>query len=471
MHLEKLIAEMTAITDADRCITDPGTVKTFLEDWRGDIKGETPIVMLPISTDEVSSIIKLCNTNNIGVIPQGGNTSLCGANIPHSENKRLEIVINTSKMNKIIATDIYNQSMIVETGCILTNIQDHAIENGLFFPLSLSAEGSCQIGGNISTNAGGVNVLSYGMTREHIMGIEVVLPDGSILNDLKGLRKDNTGYDLKQLFIGAEGTLGLITKACIKLSTLPKSYCSLMVAVKTVDDAIKVLKSSKNTFTDRLTAFEIMSSSCIKAVETYLPNHRIPLDSSYPWHIIIEVSMHDNHPDNDKIMSYLEKEVQSNNLIDGVIASNETERNDFWKIRHSISEAEKHHGRGIAHDISVPIKDIPIFIEKTIDKLEDLLGPSNVFVFGHLGDGNLHFTKSKPKTMEEDIFLEKSHAVNRLVHTIAESYGGSFSAEHGIGSKLKDELEFFSDEIKMKLMKAIKKTIDPNNTMNPNKLF
>ena len=175
MQLEKLIAELTAITNIDRCITDPDMVKIFLEDWRGDIKGETPIVMLPISTNEVSSIIKLCNKNNIGVIPQGGNTSLCGANIPHSENKRLEIVINTSKMNKIIATDIHNQSMIVETGCILTNIQDHAIENGLFFPLSLSAEGSCQIGGNISTNAGGVNVLSYGMTREHVMGIEVVL--------------------------------------------------------------------------------------------------------------------------------------------------------------------------------------------------------------------------------------------------------------------------------------------------------
>ncbi|MBT5542205.1 MAG: FAD-binding oxidoreductase [Gammaproteobacteria bacterium] len=471
MNLEQLISEMRAITGPDRCITEPDMIQIFLEDWRGHIKGETPIVMLPITTDEVSCIIKVCSINNIAIVPQGGNTSLCGANIPHSDNKQLEIVINTSKMDKIIETDIHNQSMIVESGCILSNIQDCAIENNLFFPLSLSAEGSCQIGGNISTNAGGVNVLSYGMTREHIMGIEVVLPDGTVLNDLKGLRKDNTGYDLKQLFIGAEGTLGLITKASIKLSTLPKTYCSIMVAVKSVDDAIKVLKNSKNTFTDRLTAFEIMSSSCIKAVEKYLPEHRIPLDSSYPWHIIIEVSIHEEQPNEDIITSYLEQELESNNLIDGVIATNEKERNDFWKIRHSISEAEKHHGRGIAHDISVPIKYIPLFIEKTIDELKKLIGPSNVFAFGHLGDGNLHLTKSKPESMDEGTFLEKSHTVNRLVHGLAESYGGSFSAEHGIGSKLKDELAFFSDDTKLKLMKTIKKAIDPKNIMNPNKLF
>ena len=245
--------------------------------------GSTPIVLLPNSTKAISAIIKICSENNIGVIPQGGNTGLCGANIPNSTKERLEIVINSSKINQILELDIHNQTLIAQSGCVLSNIQNKAYEHGLLFPLSLGAEGTCQIGGNLSTNAGGVNVLKYGTSRDLVMGIEVVLPDGSIFSDLRGLRKDNTGYDLKQLFIGAEGTLGFITAVCLKLFSLPRGHTTALVAVENPHRSIDLLRDAKNNFGDNLIAFEIMNKTSIETVERQMSNYRIPLDSSYPW--------------------------------------------------------------------------------------------------------------------------------------------------------------------------------------------
>ena len=466
-NLSHYLKEFELIVGTNNCISNQSEIKKYLEDWRGQIRGSTPIMLFPKALDEVQQIVSFCFLNDIKIISQGGNTSLCGANVPQSSEHQIEIVLNTSKLNKFLSIDPYNQSIIVESGCILQNIQEIANDNNLFFPLSLSAEGSCQIGGNTSTNAGGVNVLKYGMTRDQIMGIEVVLPDGSIFSDLKSLKKDNTGYDLKQLFIGAEGTLGVITKVSLKLVSKPKNTVTCMVALKSVDDAIALLQNTKIVFGDSVSAFEFMSDTCLQAIEKYLNHIKLPLGSDHSWQIIFEII---NHQEED-IINFLTHNMESRQIIDGLVANNERERNEIWLVRHSISEAERLSGKGIHHDISIPIKKIPEFLRITKPAMEKIVGTSVVYTFGHLGDGNLHFTKKQPKIMSETDFLEKTYEINREVHGTAETLGGSFSAEHGIGSKLMDDLVHFSDPVKIQLMKTIKKSIDPKNIMNPNKLI
>jgi len=461
------LKEFKLIVGANNCISDQSIIKKYLEDWRGQIRGSTPVILFPKTLDEVQQIVSFCFLSDIKIISQGGNTSLCGANVPQSSEHQIEIILNTSKLNKFLSIDPYNQSIIVESGCILQNIQEIANDNDLFFPLSLSAEGSCQIGGNASTNAGGVNVLKYGMTRDQIIGIEVVLPDGSIFSDLKSLKKDNTGYDLKQLFIGAEGTLGVITKVSLKLATKPKNTVTGMVAVNSVDDAIVLLQNIKTEFSDCVTAFEFMSDTCIQAIEKYLSHIKLPLGIDHSWQIIFEII---NHGEQD-IINFLENNMESSQITDGLIANSEKEKNEIWLVRHSISEAEKLSGRGYHYDISVPIKRIPEFLAMTKPAIERIVGKSIVYTFGHLGDGNLHFTKQQPETMSESEFLDKTHEINREVHNAAETLGGSFSAEHGIGSKLMDDLVHFSNPVKIQLMQTIKKSLDPKNIMNPNKLI
>ena len=459
-NLKKLAGDSNALDREE-------DIHPFLEDWRGHIKGSTPLILFPNNSSDVQKIVHYCYQNEIKIVSQGGNTSLCGANVPNSSDHRLEIVINTSKMNRVIEVDSFNQSIIVESGCILQNIQETAEDHGLLFPLSLSAEGTCQIGGNVSTNAGGVNVLKYGMAREQVMGIEVVLPDGSIFTDLKSLRKNNTGYDLKQLFIGAEGTLGVITKVSLRLSSSPKREISSMVSLKSVDDAINLLMETKKRFGDNVTAFEFISQSCLVAINDFLSHIKLPLGHEDSWQVIFEII---NHSEDD-LSEFLEKQLSEGLITNALIAKNEKERNDFWLIRHSISEAEKLSGRGVHHDISLPIKKIPEFLEITIPAMEKVAGKSIVYTFGHLGDGNLHFTKKQPEDMDGDQFMRFTKEINAVVHDNAEFLGGSFSAEHGIGSKLKDDLIKYSDPIKVDLMTKIKKTLDPKNIMNPDKLI
>ena len=472
MQQEVLRQAFESIVGKKNCITNLKVVSTYLEDWRGNHVGSTPIVLLPNSTKAVSEIIKLCFENNIAVIPQGGNTSLCGANIPNSTKNRMEIVINSSKMNQIIELDIHNQTLIAESGCVLSNIQEKAEENDLLFPLSLGAEGTCQIGGNLSTNAGGVNVLKYGMSRELIMGLEVVLPDGTIFSDLNGLRKDNTGYDLKQLFIGAEGTLGFITAVCLKLFSLPKGYTTALVAVEDPYKAIGLLKDAKTTFGENLSAFEIMNQTSIETVEKQMTNYRIPLDSSYPWQILIEMgNLNTQNNDDERMVKFLGNELEDNNILDATIANSGQERLDFWNVRHAIPTSKKLTGPGINNDVSVPISKIPELIGQSTDKLNQHLGESPLFVYGHVGDGNLHITKNKPEDMDIEIFESKADDITRTVNETAVELGGSYSGEHGIGLVLKDDFMHFSDPIKIQLMETIKRSIDPKNIMNPNKLI
>ena len=337
LNVNHYIKKFELIVGTNNCISDQSKIKNYLEDWRGQIRGSTPIILFPKTLEEVQQIVSFCFLNDIKIISQGGNTSLCGANIPQSSEDQIEIILNTSKLNKFLSIDLYNQSIIVESGCILQNIQEIADDNDLLFPLSLSAEGSCQIGGNTSTNAGGVNVLKYGMTRDQIMGIEVVLPDGSIFSDLKSLKKDNTGYDLKQLFIGAEGTLGVITKVSLKLASKPKNTVTCMVAVKSVEDATKLLQNTKKAFGESVSAFEFMSETCIKAIEKYLGHIKLPLGSDHAWQIIFEVI---NNGEQD-LINFLENKMESHQIIDGLVANSDREKNEIWLVRHSISEAEK----------------------------------------------------------------------------------------------------------------------------------
>ena len=461
------IDNLKQIVGESNALDHEGDIHPFLEDWRGQVKGATPLILFPLNTGHVKEIVQYCNENDIKIVSQGGNTSLCGANVPNSSEQNIEIVINTSKMNRVIEVDPFNRSMIVESGCILQNIQNIAQDHDLLFPLSLSAEGSCQIGGNISTNAGGVNVVKYGMARDQVMGIEVVLPDGSIFSDLKSLRKNNTGYDLKQLFIGAEGTLGVITKVSLKLSSSPVSEITSMVSLNNIGDAISLLKHAKKKFGDNITAFEFISRSCLFAIRDFLGHIKLPLGCDESWQVIFEVINHDE----DSLMDFLEEQVNRGIICNGLVAKNEKERNDFWLVRHSISEAEKLSGRGVHHDISLPIRNIPKFLDKIIPAMDDIAGTSTVYTFGHLGDGNLHFTKRQPDDMNGDDFMSFSKKINEVVHDNAEALGGSFSAEHGIGSKLKNDLLKYSDPIKIELMKKIKTSLDPKNIMNPNKLI
>ena len=280
------IDNLKQIVGESNALNHEGDIHPFLEDWRGQVKGATPLILFPLNTGHVKEIVQYCNENDIKIVSQGGNTSLCGANVPNSSEQNIEIVINTSKMNRVIEVDPFNRSMIVESGCILQNIQNIAQDHDLLFPLSLSAEGSCQIGGNISTNAGGVNVVKYGMARDQVMGIEVVLPDGSIFSDLKSLRKNNTGYDLKQLFIGAEGTLGVITKVSLKLSSSPVSEITSMVSLNNIGDAISLLKHAKKKFGDNITAFEFISRSCLFAIRDFLGHIKLPLGCDESWQVI-----------------------------------------------------------------------------------------------------------------------------------------------------------------------------------------
>ena len=314
--MENHINDLKKIVGDSNALHREEDIHPFLEDWRGQIKGSTPLILFPNSTNDVQEIVYYCHENDIKIVSQGGNTSLCGANVPNSSDQKLEIVINTSKMNKVIEVDHFNQSIIVESGCILQNIQNTAEDHDLLFPLSLSAEGSCQIGGNVSTNAGGVNVLKYGMARDQVMGIEVVLPDGSLFSDLKSLRKNNTGYDLKQLFIGAEGTLGVITKVSLRLSSSPQKEITSMVSVQKVDDAITLLKETKKRFGDNVTAFEFISQSCLVSINKFLNHIKLPLGFQDSWQIIFEVINHDE----DALSEFLEEHVNEGLVTNGLIA-------------------------------------------------------------------------------------------------------------------------------------------------------
>lgn len=469
---EKVAEQLKAIVGQAGFIDQAADLEPFLTEWRGLYRGATSLMLQPSSVEQVSEILALCNKHGVGVVPQGGNTGLAGGAIPGLDGGDGEILLSLSRMNQVRELDRENYTVTVEAGCILADIQQLAGEYDLLFPLSLAAEGSCQIGGNISTNAGGTNVLRYGNARDLVLGLEVVLPDGRVLDELRGLRKDNTGYDLKQLFIGAEGTLGVITAATLKLFPAPVSVATAWLAVADPAAAVKLYALARKQVGDELVAFELMPQLAVEMAVEHLPGCRNPLDAAQPWHLLLELAnARSQEATEHQLLEFLDRCMQASLVTDGIVASSEAQRHALWRVRHGISEAQKKAGASIKHDISVPVSKMPAFLDRACDLVEQYMPGVRPVPFGHLGDGNLHFNLSQPTGMAGDEFLQHWEALNKIVHGLAVEMGGSFSAEHGIGALKAGELERLASPVRMELMHTIKKAIDPAGIMNPGKVL
>ncbi len=446
------------------------TTSTWSNDQRGNYSGEALAVVFPADTNQVSALVKLCRQHRIAIVPQGGNTSLCGASVPLAESEMPQLVINLSRMNRIREVDAVNYTMTVEAGCTLGNIRDIALHHNRLFPLSLSAiDSRCEIGGNLSTNAGGANVLRYGNTRELVLGLEVVLPDGRIWNGLRSLRKDNTGYDMKHLFIGAEGTLGIITAAVIKLYPLPLARTTAIVALNSPATAVSLLSHLRATCGDRINAFEIVSRTCLDLVLKHYPDCFEPFNQKHQWLIITElgdiVDAPLNKILNDAILSFPE------GVIEYQISKNNLQAEHWWNLRKNISDAQKLEGKSIKHDIAVPVSRVPQLIEQSDAALQQAFPGIRIVAFGHIGDGNIHYNASMPDAVANAELFANSESVNRIVYDIVHQLSGTISAEHGLGQLKRDEIRRYKAPLELALMKQIKDTFDPLGLMNPGKVL
>ena len=468
MSVENLIETLADIVGAQNVITDAQTMHPYLGDWRGRYRGAARCVVRPGSTAEVAAVVRACSAAGVAMLPQGGNTSHCGASIPDKSGKT--VLISLSRLNKVRAVDAANNTITVEAGCVLQNLQEAALAVDRLFPLSLAAEGSCQIGGNLSTNAGGVQVLRYGNARELVLGLEVVLPDGEVWNGLRGLRKDNTGYDLKQLFIGAEGTLGIITAAVVKLFPLPQSTATAWLAIASPQAAIGLLNGLQAAFGAMLTACELVSDISLGMVLKHIPGAQAPLEKS-PWYLLVELSGSGEEAAlRDALATFLEPALESGEISDAVLAQSVDQAKRLWNLRESISEAQKIEGFSIKHDISVPVSRIPEFLERAGAALQHAWPGIRIVAFGHVGDGNLHYNQSKPEAGENAAFIAAQPQVNEMVHDIVHQLGGSISAEHGIGQLKREEILRYKSPLEMQMMRTIKQAFDPRGLMNPGKV-
>ncbi|WP_182419179.1 FAD-binding oxidoreductase [Bartonella sp. HY038] len=465
-----LIERFVAIVGSNNAITDPDILSSYLIEQRGLYHGKTPLLLRPQSTQQVSKLMQLANETKTAIVPQGGNTGLVGAQQPDTSGN--QIIISLARLNKIRSIDVEGNLILAEAGVILKNLQEAADEANRLFPLSLGSEGSCQIGGNLSSNAGGTAVLSYGNSRELCLGVEVVLPDGRILDDLRQVKKDNSGYDLKDLFIGAEGTLGIITAAVLKLYPKPRGKAVAYVGVKSPFEALKLFTIAHDKASTMLTGFELMPRIGLEFTVDYNAKSRDPFSAPYPWYVLIDISS--PHSDSEAcqfIEDILSETFEKNIILDAVIASNKTQENEFWTMREEMSPAQKKQGGSIKHDISVPVASIPDFIAEAGELVESLIPAARIVCFGHMGDGNLHYNITQPIDMDRHEFLSKWADVNHHVHTLVMRYGGAFSAEHGIGQLKRQELIAFKSPVAIDLMRKIKLAFDPNGIMNPGKML
>jgi FAD/FMN-containing dehydrogenase len=445
---------------------DPAEIAPHLSEWRGRYHGTTPLFLKPETTVEVSALLAICNETHTPIVPQGGNTGLVGAQIPLGD----EVLLSLERMNRIRRIDADDMSAIVEAGVILGRLHEAAQQANTYFPLSLASEGSATIGGNISTNAGGINVLRYGSARQLVLGLEVVLADGRILDLLKTLRKDNTGYDLKQLFIGAEGTLGVITAAALKLFPNPELRETAFIAVRDPAAAISLLRRLEETTGGLVSGFELMSRTGLDLVLAHIPGTRDPLSGISSWYVLAEATSGAALPLRRIIEDTLAAAVEGGLVQDATLAANETQSAAFWKLRESFSEAQKLEGASIKHDVSVPVRHIPEFLEQGGAAIEAMIPGVRPVPFGHLGDGNIHFNFSVPKGGEGKAFLGHWDEVSRVIHDLTNSFGGSISAEHGLGIMKRDEITRYKSTTELDVMRALKRTLDPNNILNPGKL-
>lgn len=455
------LADIAARFPAQSWSTDPAEIESHSRDWRGRYAGGTPLVLKPGSTAEAAQMLAACNAARIAVMPQGGLTGLVGASTPSGE-----VAFSMKRMNAIREIDTANESLTVEAGAVLQTVQEAAREAGKLFPLSLGAQGSAMIGGLISTNAGGVQVLRYGMMRDLVLGLEAVLPDGRVLNGLSGLRKDNTGYDLKQLFIGAEGTLGLVTAATLKLFPLPASTSVAIAAVRDPEAAVGLLSHLKDQTGGAVSAFELISGFAMELVCTHLPGARSPLEGNPEWLVLIELGSAE--PERAAILMELalQSAFEAGLVEDAAIAQSEAQAAQFWALRENIPEGEKAHGKAAKHDVSVPVSRMAAFMREATDQAEAMIDGSRVIAFGHVGDGNVHFNLAAREPGAGEEFIARAAPATRLIYDLVDKHHGSISAEHGIGILKQSELKA-RKPVEVEIMRAIKATLDPNNIMNP----
>lgn len=468
--MSALIDTLREIVGTSHCLSAHADMAPFLTDWRGRYTGAAQAVVFPADTAEVSAVVQACAASATPIVPQGGNTGLCGGATPLPDGAA--VVVNLSRLRRIRRIDPANNAITVEAGTPLAVVQAAAREVDRFFPLSLASEGSCEVGGVISTNAGGVQVLRYGNTRELVLGLEVVLPDGQVWNGLRSLRKDNTGYDLKHLFIGAEGTLGIVTAATLKLFARPRSSVTAWLAVGSPAAAVALLSRLRSVAGDRVTAFELIGRTPLELVLQHIPGARDPLDSAHPWYVLVELT--DTRQDAgliELLEGELERAISEAAVHDGVVAHSESQASALWALRENISEAQKREGFSIKHDISVPVSAIPEFLERAGQALEEAHPGIRVVAFGHLGDGNLHYNLSRPLRDENDAFISRTPEVGCIVHDLVAALDGSISAEHGIGQLKRDILPVYKSAIELELMQSIRKMLDPAGIMNPGKVL
>jgi len=425
-------------------------------------------VVRPASTAEVAAVVGICAEAGLAIVPQGGNTGLVGGGVPPTD--RDNIVLALGRMNRVRAVDPVNFTMTVEAGCILAHLHEAAAAVDRLFPLSLGAEGSCQIGGNISTNAGGIAVLRYGNTRELVLGVEVVLADGRVWDGLRGLRKDNTGYDLKQLFIGGEGTLGIVTAATIKLFPKPREIETAFLGLGRIEDAMGLFAHARAATADQLTAFELIPRAGLDLAQAYIPGAIDPLDRRHPWYVLLEMSSSQSDSGIRALLERLLGEALAEGLVaDGVVAESEAQRHQLWRIREAIVEAQLYSG-SIKHDVSVPVSRVAEFVTRASDAVAARLPGIRPIAFGHVGDGNIHFNLTQPPGMDKDAYLARWQEFNDIVHGVVRELSGSISAEHGVGIMKRDEITHYKPAVEIELMRRLKVALDPQGIMNPGKL-
>jgi FAD/FMN-containing dehydrogenase len=464
--------ELRDIVGPSGWLDQPEDLAPFLAEWRGLFRGAADLVLMPATTEEASGILRYCSARGIGVVPQGGNTGLVGGAVARSTPAEPQIILSARRMAAIRELDPDNYTITAEAGCVLASLQAAAAEADRFFPLSLASEGSCQLGGNLSTNAGGTNVLRYGTARELVLGLEVVLPDGRVFDGLRALRKDNTGYDLKQLFIGAEGTLGFITAATCKLYPRPRGVATAMVALADPEAAIALHSRARLGLGDELIAFELISRTSLSFVLEFLPGAKEPLQDPSPWYVLLEIATaRDQAVAEEELENFLADCIESGLVRDGLAARSGAQRDELWALRHNISDAQKLGGASIKNDISVPVSRVGNFIDEAQQLATTMVPGIRVVAFGHVGDGNIHFNLTQPAGMAPATFLDLWERLTREINAIAIRLGGSFSAEHGIGLLKAPELRRLRGGIELDLMRTIKQALDPGGIMNPGKIL
>ncbi len=459
-----VIERLSAVVGAGHCLHAAADLAPYLEEERGLLHGAALAVVRPGTTDEVAGVVRLCAAAGLAMVPQGGNTRLCGGGVPPGPRV---VVVSTERLNRIRRVDPVDFTLTAEAGCVLANVQQAAAEAGCLFPLSLGAEGSCRIGGTLSTNAGGVNVLRYGTARDLVLGLEVVLPDGRVWHGLRALRKDNTGYDLKQLFVGAEGTLGIITAAVLKLFPRPRETATALVALSGAEAATQVLFRARQASGDAVTACELIPRIGLELDLAHVAGCRDPFDRPHPWYLLLELSSSRPGGLRDALETVLAEALEAGLAADAVLAESEAQRAGLWRLRESVPEAQKREGASIKHDVGVATSRVPELIGRATRAVEAALPGVRVVAFGHLGDGNIHFNLTQPPGADRQAFLDQWPRMNRIVHDIVVAMDGSIAAEHGIGRLKVAELARTAAPVELELMRRLKAALDPAGLMNP----